>query len=157
MIEKAIAIVPATLAHARAIDLRDGDRREIAAVGKTAEQAVADSLARSLWAESYMIGGEVAAIVGLAVPCVLGGIACPWLLTGRPVDRHTRTFLRETAKGVARMQAEYPVLLNMVHAEYRQALRWLGWLGFEIGPPRPHGPYGAPFCPAILKPETCHG
>jgi GNAT superfamily N-acetyltransferase len=34
-----------------------------------------------------------------------------------------------------------------VHAEYAEAIRWLRWLGFAIGPPQPRGPHGAPFRP----------
>lgn len=146
-----ISVAPATPADARALDLRPGDAREIAALGFGKEEAVARSLERSLWAETWRIDGAVAAISGVAATNLLAGIGSPWLLTGRPVDRHARTFLRETAKGIARMRAEFPVLCNHVHAEYRQALAWLRWLGFTIGPAQPYGPLGAPFCQVTMR------
>jgi GNAT superfamily N-acetyltransferase len=140
-----ITIVPATLDHARAIRLRRGDARELDALGVDRLRAFELSMARSLWADAYLIDGEVAALVGLAVDSLLGGIGAPWLLTGRPVDRHRKLFLQETRRGVARMRAEFPRLANHVHAEYGEAIRWLRWLGFAIGPPQPRGSHGAPF------------
>ena len=140
-----IAIVPATLDHARAIRLRPGDAREIAAMGLTPLAAFEQSMARSLWANTYVIDGEVAALVGLAADSMLGGIGAPWLLTGQPVDRHRKLFLQETRRGVARMRTQFPKLANHVHADYGEAIRWLRWLGFAIGPPHARGPQGAPF------------
>ena len=102
-----IEIVPATLDHARAIRLRPGDAREIAAMGLTPIAAFEQSMSRSLWAQAYVIDGEVAALVGLAINSILGGVGAPWLLTGRPVDRHRKLFLQETRRGVARMRAEF--------------------------------------------------
>src|SRR5690242_18685418 len=116
-------------------------------MGLTPLTAFEQSMARSLWAQAYLIDGEVAALVGLAVGSVLGGIGAPWLLTGRPVGRHRKLFLQETRRGMARMRAEFPQLANHVHAEYAEAIRWLRWLGFAIGPPQPRGPHGAPFRP----------
>jgi GNAT superfamily N-acetyltransferase len=140
-----IEIVPATLDHARAIRLRPGDAREIAAMGLTPIAAFEQSMSRSLWAQAHVIDGEVAALVGLAIDSILGGVGAPWLLTGRPVDRHRKLFLQETRRGVARMRAEFSRLANHVHAEYGEAIRWLRWLGFGIGPAEPKGPHAAPF------------
>ena len=130
-----IQIVPATLAHAQRLQLRHGDACEIAACGLSKEHAIAQSLARSLWAETYLVDGEVAAIMGLAVSSVIGGHGVPWLLTGPACERHKRRFMVESRRQVARMLAQAPPLINYVHADYGRAVRWLGWLGFSIDPP----------------------
>jgi len=55
---------------------------------------------------------------------------------------------------VARTQAllsEHGTLVAHVHAEYREALRWLAWLGFDLAPARPLGARGALFHQAILR------
>src|SRR5689334_11424866 len=132
-----IDVVPATLAHAAAIDLRDGDRREIEALGLEPRDGIARSLACSLWADAYIADGAVAALTGVALQPLLGGMAIAWLLTGRPVDRHRKAFLRLTRARAAAMLAEHGTLTAHVHAEYREAVRWLGWLGFDIAPARP--------------------
>jgi len=146
-----ITVVPATIAHVRAIDLRPGDRREIEALGLAPREGLALSLARSVWADAYLADGEVAALMGLALQPLLGGVAMPWLLTGRPVDRHRKAFLRLTRTRTQAMLAEHGMLVAHVHAEYREAVRWLAWLGFELAPARPFGPRGAPFHQAILR------
>jgi hypothetical protein len=138
--------VPATLEHATRIDLREGDRREIAALGVTKLAGLGLSLQRSLWADAYLIDGEVAAISGLALGSLLGSEATLWLLTGTPVNRHKKDFLRLTRQRLAEVRRHWPVLVNYVHADYREALRWLRWLGFTIEPPRPFGRLGGPFC-----------
>lgn len=145
-----ITIVPATLAHVEAIRLRDGDRREIEALGLAPRDGRVRSLARSVWADAYLAGGEVVALVGLALQPLVGGVAMPWLLTGRPVDRHRKAFLRLTRARTREMLAEHGTLVAEVHAEYREAVRWLSWLGFTVAPPRPLGPLGAPFQQAVL-------
>ena len=141
-----IEIVPATMEHARHIALRPGDLREIEVLGLTMPEAFEISTRRDVWSETYLIDGEVAAMVGLAANSILGGWGSPWLVTGRPVDRHAKLFLRETRAGVERMKAAFPRLSNYVHAEYTQTVRWLRWLGFSIGTPEPRGPFDAPFC-----------
>ncbi len=72
--------------HASAIKLRPGDAAEIAALGLGKMQAFEASLARSVWADAYLVvdetgRGEVGAIMGLAETSLLGG-ASPWLMTG---------------------------------------------------------------------------
>ena len=146
-----ITIMPATLHHAHAIELRDGDRREIEALGMPPREGVVRSLARSLWADAYLVDGEVAALAGLAIQPLVGGVAMPWLLTGRPVDRHRKAFLRLTRSRARRMLAEHGTLVAEVHADYREAVRWLAWLGFTLAPARPLGPFGAPFHQATMR------
>jgi hypothetical protein len=145
-----ITLVPATMAHAEAIALRPGDRREIEALGLSPREGVALSLARSLWTDAYIIDGEVAALAGVALQPLVGGVAMPWLLTGSPVDRHRKAFLQLARARTQAMLAEHGRLVAQVHAEYREAVRWLAWLGFAIAPPRPLGPRGAPFHQAVL-------
>jgi hypothetical protein len=146
-----IEVVPATIAHAREIDLRPGDRREIEALGLSPRDGIVRSLARSLWADAYIADGAVAALVGVALQPLVGGIAMPWLLTGRPVDRHRKAFLRLTRARVQAMEAEHGPLVACVHAEYGEAVRWLAWLGFELAPARPVGPRGALFHQATMR------
>ena len=145
-----IEIVPATMAHARAIRLRPGDAREIAALGYTQEEGIGRSVARSLWADAYLADGEVAAIAGLCLPSLLGPIASLWLVTGTPVDRHRKEFLRLTRQRVAEVRKDWPVLVDYVHADYAEALRWLQWLGFTIAEPQPYGRLGVLFCRASI-------
>jgi hypothetical protein len=145
-----IEIVPATPAHADAIDLRHGDRREIEALGLSVREGLAQALARSLSAQAYIADGEVAALTGVVLQPVLGGTAMPWLLTGRPVDRHRKAFLRLTQARTRQLVGEHGMLVAQVHADYGEAIRWLDWLGFVLAPARPLGARGALFHRATL-------
>ena len=108
-----IEVVPATMEHARAIRLRDGDAMEIAALGETQESALAKTLGRALWAETYLVDGEPGAI--------------------------------------AELRTQYELLVSFVHADYARSIRWLKWLGFDLGPAVPTGPLGAPFRQATMR------
>jgi hypothetical protein len=145
-----ISVVPATMEHARAIELRPGDAAEIAALGYSQVEGLSRSIARSVWADAYVAEDEVAAILGLGLTAMVGGLASLWLITGTPVDRHRKEFLRLTRERTARMLAEHGTLRCDVHADYRSAIRWLRWLGFSLAPARPRGLHGALFHGATL-------
>jgi len=142
----AVEVVPVTPAHVESIELRPGDAREIAALGHSKVEGLGRSIARSLWADAYLIDGEVAAIVGLAPLSMLGGRASLWLITGRPVDRHRKTFLRLTRQRLLEVRQHWPIIVNHVHADYREAIRWLEWLGFVVASAQPFGPLRSAFC-----------
>lgn len=136
-----VDIVPSIADHIAGLTLRAEDAAEVAAFGLTRDEALAGSLARSLWAETYLVDGVPAAIVGLGRSSLVGGHGVPWALTGPACDRHRRLFLAESRRQVARMRDEAAPLVNYVHAGHRRAIRWLGWLGFALEPARPlaHG------------------
>lgn len=85
----------------------------------------------------------------LLTPLAIGGV-CPveteygeqgviWMLGTDLLDRETRyplqrrLFARATRLVVEEFSKQWPVLLNMTYAENAKALRWLKWLGFELG------------------------
>ncbi len=131
------------MAHAAGLVLRSSDAAEVAALGVTPEEALRTSLARAVWAEAYLVEGEVAAIVGLCLSSLVGGHGVPWLLTGPACERHRKRFLVESRRQVRRMLGEVSPLINYVHADYARAVRWLGWLGFTLDAPTKIN--GAPF------------
>jgi GNAT superfamily N-acetyltransferase len=142
-----IEIVPATAAHATrmAPNLRAEDAAEAVALGLDATEALIASIAHAEWAETYLVDGEPAAIVGLGTQSLLFGPGRPWMLTTPLVEQHRRRFLQESRRQLARMRATYATLENYVHADAHRAIRWLEWLGFIVEPPAPYGARGRPF------------
>lgn len=91
------------------------------------------------------IDGHPVCAFGLGIGCNLAETAMPWLLTTDAMRLHAPAFLRRNRQMVARWSAEWRVLENYVSAENGRAIKWLGWLGFEIQPAAPYGPFGKPF------------
>lgn len=118
-------------------DMRPGDAREVWASHRfTPMQALADALGRSPVAWTCIIDERPAFMWGAArVGSLMSQVGAPWLLATPVMDqrRVTLEFLRQCPAYVARMQACFPRLENIVHAKHRSAVRWLRWLGFTFG------------------------
>lgn len=146
-----ISIEPATMVHAARIHLRAADAREIAAHGLDKMTALKLSLDRAIWADAYMADGEVAAILGCGMTCMVGGYHTPWLITGEPVNRHKREFLALTKARIGELRQRYPLMVNYIHAPYTESVRWAKWLGFEVSAPFLAGPYNEPFVQIVMQ------
>lgn len=142
------AIVPATSAHVgeMSLTMRQVDR----------DEAIAQTGIHPALALGMSVGNSEAVWAGLAdgrVLCVFGvaetdeGHGAPWMLGSDLLVPHQRKFLRHCVECVEIMQTMFPVLENHVDARNKTAIRWLRWLGFDILPTEPHGPYGLPFHP----------
>lgn len=113
-----------------AAQMRQGDRDEILKLnGVTPREGLDVSLAQPGHHWTGLIDGEPVVIFGVVPVTVSGGAAVIWLLGTAAVADNPRTFLRFSRKVVAELLDHYDVLLNIVHADNRVALRWLHWLG----------------------------
>lgn len=153
-----IVFVPATIDHAEALApvMRSADVAEVLALGfPDSREAVVSSLGASDVAGAMLFDGEVAALFGVAtVPGTNGAVGEVWLLTGDSVTRHPRGLLRWSREVLRVLLESYGCLINLIDARYLAALRWAKWLGFEVGEPRPHGPFDLPFCPITIRRTT---
>lgn len=148
-------ITPATdqMANLVVADMREADRLECEAQGLTALEAIRMSIAGS-YDPKVAFANDVA--LGAWGVQRLGGLSLrgsPWVLTTNAVEHHKKFFLRTTRDGLAAYMQEHSLLVNMVDARYKQAIRWLTWLGFQIGEPVPAGPNGELFVPVSIWSE----
>jgi len=74
-----------------------------------------------------------------------GQIGVPWLISTNHIDNHARAFLRACRPLFEQMADRHEVLTNYVDARNHAAIRWLAWLGFDMGAPVAYGPRGLPF------------
>lgn len=110
--------------------MRQADRDEILELnGVTPREGLEISLAQPGHHWTGLIDGEPVVIFGVVPVTVSGGAAAIWLLGTAAVTQHSRTFLRFSRKAVTELLGRYDVLLNIVHADNRVAVRWLKWLG----------------------------
>lgn len=141
-----IEIVPASIEHAMylALNLRDEDRAEITLFGIEPVPALIQSIRGSVEAWAALENGVPVAVWGVAAWTLIGGVGCPWLLTGRGVERHRKFFLNENRRWLKHVLTIFPRLETLVDARYARAIRWLQWLGFTVRP-------GVPFCTVIME------
>jgi len=141
-------IVPATVEHARAMAprMRKEDAAEVwASLHAGPLEALEISLSWSLFAWTWMVGGEPAAMFGIGTADVMGTTGIPWLLSTDAVERFSTTFLRGCKRNLRTLLRTFPHIENYVDARYTRCIRWLEWLGFSIGEPVPFGKEGLPF------------
>lgn len=126
----------ATMAHIRALAscLRPGDLAELRCMGLKPMAALVRSWRRSLIRRYVTVDGEPAAMWGVAGN-LFAPQAVPWLLTSPAVEKVPLAFLKEARAGMGAALDIWPKLVNYVHADYAQSLRFLAMLGFEIDDP----------------------
>jgi hypothetical protein len=128
-----------------AANLRQQDQNELDAAGHTNHlRAIRDGVARSDWAHTATVDGQVACIFGVAP---LGGLldprGVPWMLGTDLVPQNRRALARLAPRYIREMLQAYPHLLNTVHARNTLAVRWLARAGFTLHAPHDHN--GEPF------------
>jgi len=119
-----------------AAELRPGDLKECEGFGFSGPlHALTRSVEVSDAAWVATVDDEVLAAWGVRLESTLTGLASVWLLTGTAVDRHRRVFLRLSKAALSWILMGYPKIFAMIDADYTQAIRWAGWLGFLLSDP----------------------
>lgn len=112
--------------------LREGDEREVRAMGYTPEQALTHCLVFSDEKWEHREDGKVIAAWGFRLRGFLTRTVDAWLLTSPEVSDHKVKFARKTKAWVEMMfKRGYAAIYVEVHEPYHDAVKWLRWLGFE--------------------------
>lgn len=109
------------------------DMAELDAAGIEDVQAMLmEAVPLCQWAQEARWNGESVAIFGVR-PIQNGKVGVPWMLTTVHMESAERAAVaRAAARAVARMRAEFPTLINWVHAKNTRAIRFIEWLGFDV-------------------------
>lgn len=138
-------IRPATVFDAAVVaaGIRPGDKQELAAMGYQPLVAVLMSMQDSSRSWAGVVDGEVICVFGVGTwP---DGTGRPWMIGTALLDKHAKLFLSHCRECVSAMRGGYALLHNHVDVRNERAIRWIKWLGFEIGPAVPVGMNGEPF------------
>lgn len=122
--------------------LREQDRAECLAAGWGPRDALEYSVDVSEWARTAVLDGRPIAVFGVSRQ---GRIGVPWFLGTDDVPRQRRVLMRLAPKYIRAMLADFPHLVNRVHAENRLAVAWLRHMGFTLHEPAPVEPTGELF------------
>ncbi len=126
--------------------MRQADRDEVyAASGASPDGALRRAVALSDRVYSARVGGELAAILGVAPISLLAGEGAPWMLGTDLVSSHPRQVLLIGREMVQDWLHRYQRLSNWVDARNTASIRWLARIGFTIRPAQPYGAFGAMF------------
>jgi hypothetical protein len=133
-VDSRVSVVPAERRHINTIAnrLREIDREECAAMGRTAKQAMRLAHTTSAKAWTALVDGRPEAMFGVLVEDLIGGIGTPWFLGTDEVYRHGRELLMWGAGFVSRLSDSSRTLRNLVSAQNRQAIRLLQHWGFTV-------------------------
>lgn len=141
--------LPATWAHAEELaeHIRPADEAEVWATNhQTPITAVANCIAWTPEPKTICADSQVVCLFGVAENgSILSTTGVPWMLTTENAPKHDSYLLRQSQTHVSQMKRRYNRLENYVDARNSRALRWLGWLGFEIHPAAPFGVDSLPF------------
>ena len=125
-------------------NMRRMDIDECKAGGWSPGRALRQSYRSSFYVRSAFFDGKIAVIWGMCGP-VIGSISHVWALTTPEVDKAPFTFAKHARKELDLALSIKPVLITHVWAEYTQAVRFFGLLGFQVYKPQPVGRDGALF------------
>jgi RimJ/RimL family protein N-acetyltransferase len=135
------------------LKLRDFDILELTACSsKPPEQQLKEAWEKSDMRWTVLKNGEVACVLGC---CGLKGkFGVPWLLGTDLSKKVKQAFVTDLKLCLAEMLREYRCLINYVHPQNKQSIRWLQWLGFKIKKPVPFGEFGILFHPFTMSKDV---
>lgn len=129
-----IELVPASEEHIAPIaeNMREWDRAEVGAMGRTPRQALWLGLKASTDCYTALVDGSPEAMLGLVPKNVLEGEGCPWMLGTDAIYANPRGTITLSRRMVERWRFTLPRLSNYVAAENVKAIRYLRRLKFEV-------------------------
>ena len=138
-IQQAVAADAAPVAaHLRAADLAEC----LAAGVEDIERAIVEGVENSPMCWTAWVDDRPAAVFGVRP---WGAVGVPWMLGTDDVIAQRRAFIKLAPAYIATMMQAYPRLMNHVHTDNVQAVRWLRRAGFALQSPHAHPATGAPF------------
>lgn len=131
----AVELVQAHAGHVGTIAarMRDIDRQETGACGRTPKQALRMGLRASTICLTAKVDGRAEAMLGLVPLCLLGGKGTPWFLGTDEVYRHGREMIAWGPQIIRQFVDSTEHLENVVMQANIKAIRLLRAWGFTIG------------------------
>jgi len=97
--------------------------------------------------ESWALVTRSGITLALAGYAHRGGCGVPWVLGTPELVGYALSFCRASRQLLKVWLERCGRLQNYVWDQHAEAIRWLHWLGFELGAPEPYGGRGGSFRP----------
>lgn len=147
------SVVPARLTHVGwlANNMRDEDRRECEALGRTPKDALRTGLKCSLEAFTALgESGKPVAMFGVVPVSLMSRLGRVWFLGSDDVFRYSRQLLEQGPGIIASWLETFALLENIVAADNVKAIRLLKHWGFTVGG-KPESHRGVEFLPFVIE------
>lgn len=115
-----------------AVMMREIDALECRVFGHTPYEGLKLGVTQSAVSWTVEIDGWPEVILGVVPVSLVGGRGRPWLLGTPSAYKARRAFLSMAPEYVAKMEALFPRLDNLIAQRNRTSIRWLQWLGFVV-------------------------
>jgi hypothetical protein len=130
-----IELVPARLTHVNpiALNMREIDRIEAEAMGRTPKDALRIGLRCSHSALTALSGGKPFAMLGVLSTNLIAARGAPWLLATDEMFNHGRDLLTIGPRIIGHWLETFSVMENVVATRNHRAIRLLTRWGFSVG------------------------
>lgn len=128
-----VEIIPAQQSHIRDIltCLRAREQEVYSADDAIAHLQRALDYCAEAW--SGYIDGQIVCMWGIDRGSMLTNAAYVWLVTAQGINEHPFTFVRHSQIRLEELKRRYSFIHGVVQADNVQSVRWLRWLGFQLG------------------------
>lgn len=94
-----------------------------------------------------LVDNRVAIIGGVGSHPTEKEVGVPWMLASPLLKEIRRDFIKEIRDWVWELSRGYKMLRNVAWSKNETHIRWLKWMGFEMGEGMPLGPDGEIYIP----------
>lgn len=121
-------------------NLRTFEVKEIWAMSKmTPMDALKYAFNNSIFAYTWIVNDVPACMFGLRSDSFLDDNAFFWMLTTHVIEKHKKSFYKESLIQTRKLTTIFPKLFGYVDARYISSINWIRRLGFTIEPALPIG------------------
>ncbi len=135
-------VTPTTAPHVADLlaDVRKEDAAEAwGAMHWTPYDALRSCIDHTKHVFSGMVDDTPLCIFGIAPRSMISPIGVPWMMSSNALATHSVAWIRHNREVFTAFSAGWDRLENYVDSRYTKAVRWAGWLGFEVEDARPYG------------------
>jgi hypothetical protein len=115
-----------------------------------------DAIWCSLEAHEALCDDRTLCVFGVGQIGISLSDGAPWMVGTQLLDQHPQALAKMSREWITHIRPSYRRLYNYVWDEHKEALRWLQWLGFEMGAPEPRGPFSKLFRRFEMKGGLVH-
>ena len=128
-------LVPATEAHALELlsEISPQSSDDYASLGLDPREHAVEHLRKSVCTFAGLIDGRCFCLFGVLPDALTAGSGEPWLLTSADLRYAKIAFAKASQQYIPYLRHRFTFLHGWVYEHNTTSIRWLRWLGYEVG------------------------